>query len=341
MPLRRLTWKGDDEFQYEEHCQPPPSPGPWEVTLQVKAVGVCSTDLHILSGSFPLAHPPLVLGHEIAGEIIDVGEEVSRVRPGDRVTVDQVVGCGECYFCRRGSRQFCPQGYELGMTRDGGCQDLLMLPEENAYPIAESITFEEAAILDMEVWGALAKCGVRPDDTALVVGHGPAGLVACQILRALGARKVILCGRSLARLERAGALGVADRIVSSGDGFLDVVKAETDGLGVDIAFECSGTPSGVESAIAAAKPGGRVVVYGVQAGPLDGFDLNQILLKDLVVYGTLSDRRGWEEVIDLVSRGELALGPLITHRFPLHRAQEAYQLVRSRAEGVIKAVLML
>ncbi len=287
-----------------------------------------------------MAHPPLVLGHEMAGEVADVGEEVIRVRPGDRVTVDQVVGCGECYFCRRGSREFCPQGYELGITRHGGCQDLLILPEDNVYTVPDRITFEEAAILDMEVWGALAKAGVGPEETALVVGHGPAGLVACQILRASGARKVILCGRSPARSKSGGTRSGGSHPEFRGR-LHGRRQGQTEGLGVDIAFECSGTPSGVESAIAAAKPGGRVVVYGVQAGPLDGFDLNQILLKDLVVYGTLSDRQGWEEVDDLVSRGKLALEPLITHRFPLHRAQEAYQLVRSRAEGVIKAVLML
>jgi 2-desacetyl-2-hydroxyethyl bacteriochlorophyllide A dehydrogenase len=337
--LRRLLWQGDNRFCYTEVAEPP-LPGPHEVLLQVRAVGICSTDLHILNGNYPTARPPLVLGHEIAGEVLKVGAEVDVVRPGDRVTIDQVLGCGECFFCRRGSAQFCPAGCELGITGDGGCQDLLLLPARNAHPVPDSISFEEAAILDMEVWAALAKAGVRPGETAAVVGHGPAGLVACQILRACGAGKVFLSGRSLSRLRKAIELGVADHVVTCAD-FPETIRIETEGRGVDIAFECAGTKEAVESAIEAVTPGGRVVLYGLQTAPLDGFDLNRILLRDLVVYGSLSDRKGWTEVIGLVAQGKLKLKPLITHRFELQQAREAYDLMRRREDGVIKAVFVL
>ena len=171
------------------------------MAIRVRAVGICGTDIHIISGQYGLAKPPLVLGHEIAGEIEAVGAGVTRVQPGDRVTVDQVVGCGACFFCRRGSVQFCETGFELGITRDGGCQDFVLAPMQNVHTLPDTISYEEGAILDMEVWAALDKCGIRPGDSVLVLGHGPAGMVACQIARAMGCGSVILAGRSETRLQ--------------------------------------------------------------------------------------------------------------------------------------------
>lgn len=340
--MTRLVWQGQDRFELERGAAAPGEPSAGQVAVRISAVGVCGTDIHILNGDFALARPPLVLGHEIAGVIAQTGPNVTRVKTGDRVTIDQVVGCGHCFFCRRGSRQFCPSGFELGITRDGGCQEFLVVPEENVYPIPDSISDEEAAILDMEVWGALHKCRVRKGDTVLVVGHGPAGMVACQIARATGAGKVILGGRSAARMARAKALELADRYVSTSEEDLTAaVLQETGGNGADVTFECAGTPATAAAALAATIPGGRLVLYGVQKAPLEQFDLNQIVVRDLVVYGALSDRRGWEQVIELVESGKLRLKPLITHRFPLAAAPAAYDLVRKKADGVVKAVIVL
>jgi 2-desacetyl-2-hydroxyethyl bacteriochlorophyllide A dehydrogenase len=293
-----------------------------------------------MAGHVGLATPPLILGHEIAGEIVAVGPGVTRVRAGYRVTVDQVIGCGECFFCRRGSVQYCETGYELGITRDGGCQEFLLVPETNVYELPDSISFEEGAILDMEVWAALAKCGIRTGDSVLVLGHGPAGMVACQIARAMGARRIMLAGRSQARMQKAEALGLADRYFAAQDDLVEIVKSETSGHGADVVFECAGSPETAAAALDAAIPGGKVVFYGLQKNAIDHFALNRIVLKDLVVFGALSDRRGWEQVISLVKNGDLRLAPLITHRFSLDCAPAAYELVRSKADGVVKAVLM-
>jgi 2-desacetyl-2-hydroxyethyl bacteriochlorophyllide A dehydrogenase len=305
-------------------------------------VGICGTDIHILRGDLPGVRPPLVLGHEISGEICAIGESVSRVRVGDRVTVDSVVGCGICYFCKRGSRQFCTTGFEFGINHDGGCQDFLVVPEENAFPVSEGISFEEAAILDMEVYSALKRCGVQTGNVALVVGDGPAGLIACQILRHMGAAKVLLSGQSVARLARARRLALADRVIDSN--FEDVrlaVGEETDHLGVNLSVDCAGTPESVRDALDSVTVGGAVLLYAVYRQPLDSFDLNRIVLKDLRVFGALSDRHGWESVIALVETGQLQLKSLITHRFPLEDARRAFDSVENRKDGVVKAVFVL
>ncbi len=307
----------------------------------VRAVGICGTDVHIIEGRFQSARPPLVLGHEIAGVVLEIGNHVNHVVPGDRVTVDQVIGCGKCSFCLRGARQFCPGGAELGFTRDGGCQELLLLPEENVYVLPDEVSLEEGAILDMEVWGALRKCGVAAGNTVLVVGHGPAGLVAAQVAGVFGAGQIILSGDTPDRLKAAERLRVADTYVcGTGEALRKEIERKARG-GVDVVFECAGTRQSVADSLACAAPGGRVVLYGVQGGTLDGFDVNRIVLNDLVVYGANSDRRGWQAVIRLVASGKIRLAPMITHRFPLEKAPEAYDLVRRRANGVLKAVVTL
>ncbi len=340
--MKRLVWLGGNEFQFEHRDGPVPTPPPGQVAVRIKAVGVCGTDIHIISGKYALAQPPLVLGHEMAGEIAGVGPGVSRVAAGDRVTIDQVVGCGTCFFCRGGSVQFCETGFELGITRDGGCQDYVVTPERNVYRIPESISYEEAAVLDMEVWGALAKCGIQKGDAVLVLGHGPAGLVAAQVARVMGAGKVMLAGRSEARLKKAESLGLADVYIRvRQQNLLETVRDATQGRGADVVFEGAGSPETVVAAVEAVIPGGKIVFYGVQTGPLSQFDINRVVVKDLAVFGALSDRRGWEDVIACVESGRLRLAPLITHRFPLECAPQAYDLVRSKADGVVKAVLTL
>ncbi len=339
--MRRLVWAGAADFRIE-HYSELPEVREGEVLLRVRAVGVCGTDIHILNGRLAGVGPPLVLGHEFAGEVLQTGPSVSRVRPGARVTADSVVGCGKCAFCLRGSRQFCRNGFEFGISRDGACQDLLVIPEENVYPVSERVSFEEAAILDMEVYAALARCSISPGAVALVVGDGPAGLIACQILQITGAGRVLLSGASAGRLAKAKSLGLADVIVDSvHDSLAATLSAETRGVGVDFAADCVGSAQSAADTFGSLRPGGTALLYGVHEAPLDQFDLNQIVLRDLRVFGALSDRVGWEDVIQLVESGQLRLKPLITHCFPLERAPEAFELVRSRTNGVVKAVISL
>ena len=338
--MSSLTWLGANGFDYNPDNMVAPAPSPGQVVVRVRSVGICGTDVHILQGHFPLARPPLILGHEIAGEIAAVGAAITKVRVGDRVTVDQVVGCGCCRFCQRGSAQFCSSGYELGITKDGGCQTYLVLPEVNVYPIPPAISFEEAAVLDMEVWAALSKPGIQQGDSVVVIGAGPAGLIAAQLARVMGSHKVVLVARSPDRLHMAQQLGFADVVLSSqSPRFAEQIKVETHGFGADLTIDCAGTEESAKLAIGCTIPGGRVVLFGVYPGPLPQFDVNQIVLRDLVVYGALSDRRGWEDVIALVSAGKLRLAPLITHRFPLSEAPNAYSLVAAKAPGMMKAVL--
>lgn len=339
--MKKLVWEGDSTFRYDEVPDPLAVPA-GHILVRPTAVGICGTDIHIIEGRLPVARPPLVLGHEIAGRVEAVSKDVGRVQPGDRVTIDQVIGCGKCFFCRKGSRQFCRNGFELGITADGGCQGFLVVPQENVFVVPSTISDEVAAILDMEVWAAVSKCGIASGEAVLVLGPGPAGLVACQVSRILGAGRVILAGPSGSRMTRAQELALADAyIFTDREDVVARVLDETRGFGANVAIECAGAHEALTKALAAVTPGGRVVLYGLQSAPLPSFDINPIVLRDLVVFGALSDRLGWERIIELVSKRELLLDPLITHRFSFQDAPRAYDFVRRGSDGLIKAVILV
>lgn len=338
-----MVWRGGKEFIFEEiqgleHADLARS----EVLLRVKAVGICRTDIHIIDGRFPQVKPPIVLGHEIAGVIERVGTDVKRVRRGARVTCDSVIGCGRCQFCRRGSRQFCKNGYELGFCKDkGGCQELLVIPEENVHPVSEHVSMEEAAILDMEVYAALKKSKIRRNDTVLIIGPGSAGLIAIQMARIFGAKRVLVSGETDGRLGLGLDLGADRGINIRKETLVQVVREETDGLGADVVMDCAGTEESFDQALESVRSGGRLVLYGVYPDPVHEAHVVSIVLKDLTVYGSLSDRKNWSDVIALVEQGRLNLKPLITHRFSLEEAARAYESARNQSDGLVKAVLQL
>lgn len=339
--MRKLIWLGGERMQLEEQTQPPPHPQKDHVLVKVRSVGICGTDIHITNGTVATAKPPMILGHEFAGEIVETGENVGNVHEGDRVTVDSVVGCGHCSFCLRGARQFCPNGFEFGISADGGSQDYLIVPKQNVYRIPDTITFEEAAILDTEIYNAVEKCGIDRGDRVLVLGAGPIGLITCQIVHIQGAGHVTLGDVLEHRLGSAEALGMADKYLAIEQGDSDEPAEEKAFEPYDVVIDCAGGSGSVRHALRTVKLGGRILLYAVHEKPADKLDLNQIVLKDLVVYGAQSDRDGWEDVIDLVQSGRLNLKSLITHRSSIEKGSQAYDLVRHRKDGVIKAILLL
>jgi 2-desacetyl-2-hydroxyethyl bacteriochlorophyllide A dehydrogenase len=339
--MKRLVWRGGDILTLEHSAASLPDPQRNEVLLKIRAVGICGTDIHILKGALSLAKPPLVLGHEVSGEIAAVGANVDHLRVGDRVTLDAVIGCGRCDLCNRDSVQFCPSGFEFGITRDGGCQEYLVVPKQNVHRIADSVSFEEAAILDMEVYNAVRKCGIEAADRVLVLGAGPIGLIACQVARILGAGHVTLSDVLIGRLDAARAIGIGDAHLLAEVNSEPVATDRQGTKGYDVVIDCAGTSQSAKHALSRVRPAGRVLLYGVYEHPVNDLDLNQIVLKDLIVFGAQSDRNGWEEVIELVTSGTLNLNSLITHRFPLEEGRRALELVGRREESVIKAVLVL
>jgi len=338
--MRKVTWRGRNHLEFvADDIAPPSSVLAGEVLVRVSAAGICSTDIHIVEGKVQFAPPPLVLGHEFAGRVEACGPAITSVKPGDRVKCDSVVGCGRCAWCAQGSAQFCAQSSEFGITRDGAWAEWIVVPERNLHRLPESIPDDVAAILDPEVYGPLRKAGISPGDTVAVFGPGPAGLIATQIAHVLGAARVILCGTRAERLALGARLG-ADYTINTKDGDpVAAIRSLTGGRGVDVVFEAAGSEAAVLQSLEVLRPQGKAILYGVHGRRLREFPVDSIVLRDLVVYGALADRVGWEEMIDLVASGRLDLNSIITHRFPLECTAAACRLVRDRSQGAIKAVL--
>ncbi len=340
--MRKAIWQGGGKVEFVEDGQvSPPLGDTHSVRIRVTAAGVCGTDVHIIQGKLRFADPPLVLGHEFAGVVDECGSAVIKVRPGQRVKCDSVCGCGSCAWCRRGATQFCLAGSEFGITRDGGWSQWVVAPERNLHPLPDSIPDDAAAIMDVEVFGSLRKPGIRPGDTVVVFGPGPAGLIALQAARAFGAGCVIVCGTRPERLQAAKELGADHTIDVNRQDAVETVRALTSGEGAGLVFDAAGTRKSVVDAIEAVRPQGKLVLYGVHGAPVQDFPIDRIVLKDIVVYGALTDRAGWDELMAMVSQNRINLSRLITHRFPLEEVEEAYRASADRSSGCLKAVLTI
>ncbi len=338
--MMKAVWTGTGIDVVATNGEPPPLRAPDDVRLRVSAAGVCGTDVHIWEGRLSFVKPPIVLGHEFAGVVDECGPEVRGIKAGDRVKCDSVVGCGQCCWCKRGASQFCPAGAEFGITMDGGWAEWLIAPARNLHLLPDAISDEIAAVMDVEVMSALRKPGICPGETVAVFGAGPAGLIALQCARIRGA-KVILCGTREERLALGKRLG-ADHVVDvRSSNALQELAALTEGRGVDVAFDAAGTERSILESVVAVRPQGRVVLYGLPDGAIPEFPIKDVVLRDIVVYGALPDRTGWDELIELVASGRLNLGSLITHRFPLENASDALTAMRDRRDGAIKAVLQV
>ncbi|MGB9605563.1 MAG: alcohol dehydrogenase catalytic domain-containing protein [Bryobacteraceae bacterium] len=158
--MRKVIWVAPGIVRFcDDGDGPPPLASGSDVLVRVTAAGICATDVHLIEGRLRLVEPPAVLGHEIAGSVVECGPAVRHVRPGDRVKCDSVIGCGRCPWCRRGATQFCPSRSELGISRPGGWAEYVVAPERNLYPLPAAVADEVAAVMDVEVPGPCASCG--------------------------------------------------------------------------------------------------------------------------------------------------------------------------------------
>src|SRR3990172_203065 len=300
-----------------------------EVLLEVAACGVCGTDLHFYewAGNFTSEITlPRILGHEVAGTVVAVGRGVTEFRPGDRVVTETCGGCGRCYYCRLGRFNHCLHQVRIGQKADGGMCRYIVIPEVSLYRTPEDIAMDEAAVV--EVVGVALRClervNLKPGDDVAVIGPGPVGLCAAMLADRAGAHRVIVLGlaEDEMRLAMARRLG-CDVVVSNRPDTVAAVRELTDGWGVDLVLDASGGPGTINLAVDLVKPGSQIGVIGL--APEAPFDLTKALVKEVTIY--TSFRRlpsTWQRAINLVATRKVDVRPLITHRYPVAKAEEAF-----------------
>ena len=329
------TARGDGNVALRE--LPIPRPGPGQVLLAVRAAGICGTDLHIYHDEYP-TQPPVVLGHELAGEVAAVGDDVTIVAPGDRVTTETYFHlCGRCRFCRGGQPNLCPERRSIGSGVDGGFAPYVVVPERNVHPLPEGLSFPEAALtepLACVVHGALELPKVTAGDVAVVAGPGTIGLLALQVARAAGATVIVLgTGADRRRLALAQELGAARAVDITQEDAAPIVHGLTGGWGADIVYECSGAGLAALGLLAHVRRGGQYAQIGLFGKPV-AWDLDQVCMKELRVTGSNATvPSAWRTALRLVADGRVKTGPLISDIYPLADWEAAFQRFERR-EGV-------
>jgi L-gulonate 5-dehydrogenase len=315
------------------------TPGPGEVLVRVARAGICGSDIHILHGTNPFARYPRILGHEMAGHIAAVGAGVTVLATGDQVVIDPVISCGHCYPCRIGRPNVCANLQVIGVHRDGGFRDTLVVPEANALPVSPSLSPSLAALAEPLSIAAnvTARTGISAEDTVLIFGAGTVGLTVLQVAKMHGVRAII-CDLDAARLERAQDFG-ADRIINSRE--TDVARAvaeEHEGLGPSLVIDGAGVPALLDLACRVASPAGRIGLLGFTTEP-SALVQQQVVAKELTIVGSRLNRRLLPEVIGWLESGRLNPAAMITQTFDAADARAAFDLVEKHPEQTIKVQL--
>ncbi|MBA4494428.1 L-threonine 3-dehydrogenase [Paenactinomyces guangxiensis] len=314
---------------------PIPSIGPDEVLIRVKATSICGTDVHIYTWDDWAAsriRPPYVFGHELGGEVVQIGENVTSVQLGDHVSAETHIVCGHCSACRRGDAHVCLNTKIIGVDRDGCFTEYVALPASNLWKNSKELPFEIASL--MEPMGNAVHTTLSESivgKAVAVVGCGPIGLMAVAVARASGAAKVIASDLNEYRLNLAEQMGATHLIRPRTEDPVQTVKAITKGEGADVVLEMSGHPTGIRQGFEMITHGGRISLLGLPGRPVELDITNDIVFKGITVHGITGRRmyETWEQTAGLLESGLVDLKPLITHRLPLEDFEEGFELMKS------------
>ncbi|HEX9218068.1 MAG TPA: L-threonine 3-dehydrogenase [Gemmatimonadales bacterium] len=319
---------------------PKPTPGPGEVLIAVRHAGVCGTDLHIADWD-PWAQgrikPPIVVGHEFAGEIESCGDGVTELQAGQLVTAEGHIVCGHCLQCRTGNSHICKNTRIIGVDRDGAFAEYIVMPATNVLTL-DGIPTEVGAIMDPmgNAFHTVLTAEI-PGSTVFVVGCGPIGCFAVGVARAAGATKVLASDVNPKRLALAAKMGAHVTINAAKDDVVKTVLSETAGEGADVVCEMSGVPSALHQAFAAVSLGGRVQLLGIPKNDIPINFADEIIFKGITVYGVIGRKMylTWHQMRRYLSAGQFDPRPVITHKFPLARIDDALAAIRSGDAGKV------
>lgn len=316
-----------------------------DALVRVTLGSICTSDLHIKHGSVPRAVPGITVGHEMVGVVEEVGSAVTQVRPGDRVAVNVETFCGECFFCRHGFVNNCTDpagGWALGCRIDGGQAEYVRVPyaDQGLSRIPSGVSDEQALfvgdVLATGFWAARIS-DITEEDTVLIIGAGPTGICTLLCARLKRPRRIIVCEQSEERI-RFVRKHYPEVLVTTPDGCEAFVRAHSEHGGADVVMEVAGTDESFRLAWQCARPNAVVTIVALYDRP-QVLPLPQMYGKNLTFKTGGVDGCDCDEILRLIAGGQLDTTPLITHRFPLARIDEAYRLFEQKADGVMKIAI--
>ncbi|NRG45514.1 2,3-butanediol dehydrogenase [Bacillus sp. CRN 9] len=320
--MKAAVWHGIKDLRVEEVNEPKVASN--QIKVKVEWAGICGSDLHAyLHGLSMNAHPitgekpPFALGHEFSGTIVEVGEGITRHQIGERVAIEPLIYCGDCYACKRGFYNQCSQVGFVGLNRAGGFAEYAIVDENMVHVLPDNVSFEEGALVEPTAvsFYAVRESKLKAGDSVAIFGAGPIGLLTLLSAKAAGATQIIVVDLSEERLKKAKELGATTIIEGNRDDIVDTILNLTNG-GVSVAYECAGVQPTMTNAVASVKQGGQVMAIAVFTKPVS-IDMGQVMFKAANVTSTLAYRHVFPEVIDMISTRRLDVTKVITKKIEL------------------------
>lgn len=341
--MKALVLKEYRKFAVEDF--PAPSPQPNEVLVRVRACGICGSDVHGMDGSTGRRIPPIVMGHEAAGVIAEIGSVVTGWSKGDRVTFDSTVSCGECWYCRRGRINLCENRRVLGVScgeyrRHGAFAEYVAVPQHILYRLPESISFEQAAMVEAVSVAvhAVERTPLALSASVAVVGTGMIGLLVVQALCARGCGEVIAIDLDEGKLKLAKKFGATTTLQAGESDLQEKIRALTSGRGVDAGFEVVGLPATVATAIASVRKGGSVTLVG-NLKPQVELPLQAVVTRELTLIGTCASAGEYPACLELIASGKINVTDFISATAPLDEGAKWFERLYAGEKGLMKVLL--
>lgn len=315
-----------------------------EILVKVAACGVCHTDMHYIDHGVPtFKKPPLILGHEPSGTVEKAGANVKNFKEGDRVLLPAVLTCGHCEFCRTGRENICQTMIMFGNNIDGAYAEYVAAPAKDTFHLPDELPLEEASIIADAIstpyHAVKNRAEVRAGDTVAVVGCGGVGINTVQIAAAVGG-SVIAIDVQKGKLDWAKKLGAVATVNPKEVENVGKAVRKLTGGGADIAIECVGTPETIEMAFSTLKKGGRLVILGYSAKDV-ALNAGKIMYFEMEVRGTLGCRPvDYPKLIELARTGRIKVKELVTHKFPLDKINDAFDLMRQGDESALRSIVI-
>lgn len=324
---------------------PVPAAGADEVLVAVGACGICGSDVHGMDGSTGRRQPPVIMGHEAAGVIAELGADVAGWRLGQRVTFDSTVYCGRCWYCRRGQVNLCDDRRVLGVSceayrRHGAMAQYVAVPQRILYPLGEGLSFVHAAMVEplSVAVHAVARAAPSLNATAVVVGTGMIGLLIVQALRAAGCGRIVAVDVNEERLDLAAEFGADETVDPASRDPAETAAELTDGRGADVVFEAVGLAETLRAAVACARKGAVVTLVG-NLSPAVELPLQAVVTREITLHGSCASRGDYPACLDMIDRGRIRVDRLISEVAPLAEGAAWFDRLRDPAGGLMKVIL--